>query len=103
MEIKFGDIRYFTLLRLQSTLKSVDFNRLGLLSYDKLRLEVDMKVEEIHLHDKMEREAKKDLKNRQRKFDFWCSCMVYHRPKEMCWFFVCPVCDKRINKLNLIR
>lgn len=55
MDIKFGDIKYFTLLRLQDQLKSRDFERLGLSSYEKLRFEVDMKIEQIHAADKAER------------------------------------------------
>lgn len=59
-EIKFGDISYFTLLRLQDTLKSIDFNRLRLLSFDKLRNEVDMKVDQID-HEEKERRKKQKI------------------------------------------
>lgn len=52
MEIKFGDIKYFTLLSLQDQLRRFDFNRLPLNTFDKLKLEVDMAVEKIHYQEK---------------------------------------------------
>ena len=51
MEIKYGDIKYFTLLRLSDKLKNIDFNMLGLMSYDKLRNEVDMRIEQINYQE----------------------------------------------------
>lgn len=58
MAIKFGDIKYFTLLRLQNQLQSVEFSRLPLNTYDKLKLEVDMLVEQIN-HEAKERDKQK--------------------------------------------
>ena len=52
MEIKYGSIKYFTLLRLQDILKSQDFNSLDLLTYDKLVAEIEMKVAEINVKTK---------------------------------------------------
>ena len=81
-EIKYGDIKYFTLLRLQETLNINDFRRLDLLTYDKLRMEVELKIESLKLEHKQKAIDKKQIEAARRKFDFWCSCMVYHRTKE---------------------
>ncbi len=37
----------------------------------------------------------KSINSVKRKFDFWCQCIVYFRPKEYSYFKVCPYCDKR--------
>ena len=52
MEIKYGDIKYFTLIRLQETLEQTDFKKLGFPSYDRLRTEVKFKIDEINAIDK---------------------------------------------------
>jgi len=57
--IKFGDINYFTLINLQDKLKYVAYDKLDLNYLDKLRMEVDIKVEQIHLEDKIWREEQK--------------------------------------------
>lgn len=57
-EIKFGDIEYFTLLDLQQKLKRWDYDRLDLLSLDKLRLEVEIKIKQINLEEDKRREKK---------------------------------------------
>jgi len=62
MEIKFGDIEYFTLLDLESKLKRWDYNKLGLTTLDKLRHEVDVKIKAIHLQDQQRREEEKKQK-----------------------------------------
>lgn len=96
MEIKYGDIKYFQLLRLQDQLKSRSFQSLDLVNYDKLRNEVDMKVDSINYeHDFKTKENKKTIARKQRLFDFWCSCIVYHHPHEYSYFKVCSVCNKR--------
>lgn len=60
MEIKFGDIEYFTLLELQSRLKFLGYNKLDLLCLDKLRYEVEVKIKAINLAEDLRRqEAKK--------------------------------------------
>lgn len=53
--IKFGDIEYFTLLDLRDKLKYYQYNKLDLVNLDKLRLEVDMKIDAIHLEHKKSR------------------------------------------------
>jgi hypothetical protein len=58
--IKFGDIDYFVLLDLQTKLKAWKYNKLGLLTLDKLRLEVDSLVEAIHLEDNERRKNEKN-------------------------------------------
>ncbi len=50
--IKFASMEYFTLLKLQSELRAFDFDRLDLINLDRLRDEIDIKVESINrLHD----------------------------------------------------
>jgi hypothetical protein len=56
-EIKFGDSKYFTLLDLQQKLNYRQYDRLDLLSLDKLRNEVSMKIQEIQLAAKQCKEA----------------------------------------------
>lgn len=48
MTIKFGDIEYFELLRLQDELKFLRYDRLGLSNLDKLRYEISVKIAAIH-------------------------------------------------------
>lgn len=36
----------------------------------------------------------------KRKFDFWCQCIVHHKPIEHFMFLVCPVCDCRTKPRN---
>ena len=50
--IKFGSIEYFELLTFRDKLKSFRLNKLDLNYLDKLRMEVDLKIEEIHLEAK---------------------------------------------------
>jgi hypothetical protein len=37
----------------------------------------------------------KAISRAKRRFDFWCGCIVWHRPKEYSYFKVCSVCDRR--------
>lgn len=37
------------------------------------------------------------IKTMQRKFDFWCSCIV-RMERETTYFRVCNICDKRCHK-----
>mgnify|MGYP003408116778 CR=1 FL=1 len=50
--IKSGSIEYFELLTFRDKLKSFRLNKLDLNYLDKLRMEVDLKIEEIHLEAK---------------------------------------------------
>lgn len=50
--IKFGSIDYFELVAFRDRLKSWSLNKLDLNYLDKLRMEVDLKIEEIHLEAK---------------------------------------------------
>ena len=50
--IKSGSIEYFELLTFRDKLKSLRLNKLDLNYLDKLRMEVDLKIEEIHLETK---------------------------------------------------
>lgn len=53
MEIKFGSIEYFSLIGIELKLKWMerDCNKIGLISYDKFRTEVDIKIKQIqHAH-----------------------------------------------------
>lgn len=50
--MKYGDIEYFTLLDLQDKLKYMQYDKLGLSNLDKLRTEIHIKVEGIHLEAK---------------------------------------------------
>ena len=50
--IKSGSIEYFELLTFRDKLKSLRLNKLDLNYLDKLRMEVDLKIEEIHLEAK---------------------------------------------------
>ena len=60
MNIEFGSIEYFELLSFQDSLKGYRLDKLELIYLDKLRAEVERKVEAIHqLHN--ERKAQKDL------------------------------------------
>ncbi len=52
MAIKFGDIEYFTLLELRDKLMYRGYDRLDLLTLDRLRNEVDIKILQIHEEDK---------------------------------------------------
>lgn len=54
--IKSGSIQYFELLSLRDRLKSWHLDKLDLICLDKLRLEIDIKIEQIHLEAK-ERKA----------------------------------------------
>ena len=63
-DIKFGDIEYLTLLRLQDQLACRSFNKLDLLCLDKLKTEIHIKIEAIHLEHK-ERVNKKNKDNGQ--------------------------------------
>jgi hypothetical protein len=56
--IKFGDIEYFTLLELQSKLIYRGYDKLDLLTLDKLRNEVEMKIRAIHLKHEEEKAKK---------------------------------------------
>ena len=47
--IKFGDIEYFTLLDLRDKLKYQQYHKLDLVNLDRLRSEVEIKIEAIHL------------------------------------------------------
>jgi predicted nucleotidyltransferase len=48
MDIKYGDIEYFTLVDLSDKLKNIHYNKLDLVNLDKLKLEIDMKIQKIH-------------------------------------------------------
>lgn len=50
--IKSGSIEYFELLTFRDSLKSWRLNKLDLNYLDKLKMEVDLKIEEIHLEAK---------------------------------------------------
>lgn len=51
--IKFASTEYFTLLDLRDKLKYMDYDKLDLLSLDKLRYEVEIKIKAIdHEHSK---------------------------------------------------
>ena len=50
--IKSGSIEYFELLTFRDKLNSFRLNKLDLNYLDKLRMEVDLKIEEIHLEAK---------------------------------------------------
>jgi hypothetical protein len=52
MDIKYGDIEYFTLLDLRDKLKYFQYDKLDLVNLDKLRIEVAIKIEAIHLKSK---------------------------------------------------
>lgn len=52
MNIKYGDLEYFTLLDLRDKLKYFEYNKLDLLNLDKLKAEVERKIEAIHLEHK---------------------------------------------------
>lgn len=60
--IKFGDIEYFTLLDLRDKLKNYYYGRLDLTNLDKLKLEVEMKIEAIHLKHKEEKNERLGIK-----------------------------------------
>lgn len=51
MEIKFGDIEYFTLLDLNDKLKYYQYDKLDLVNLDRLRSEVERKIAAIHLEN----------------------------------------------------
>lgn len=57
MKINFGDIEYFTLLDLNDKLKYYQYDKLDLLNLDKLRAEVERKIEAIHFEHR-ERQSK---------------------------------------------
>jgi hypothetical protein len=50
--IKYGDIEYFTLLDLRDKLKYFQYDKLDLFNLDRLRSEVEIKIEAIHLENK---------------------------------------------------
>jgi hypothetical protein len=54
--IKFGDIAYFELLRFRDRLKNRELDRMDLVNLDRLRNEVQMKIDVI---DNQERERRK--------------------------------------------
>jgi hypothetical protein len=49
MIIKFGDIEYFELLTLRDRLKYWKYDKFDLEYLDKLKAEIDRKIESIHL------------------------------------------------------
>ena len=49
--IRFGDIEYFTLLELRDRLKARQWDKLDLLNIDRLRNEVEIKIQQIHLQE----------------------------------------------------
>ena len=55
MTIKYGDVEYFELLELRDRLKYFRYDRLDLLSLDRLRSELDIKIQAIHEAGKIER------------------------------------------------
>jgi predicted nucleotidyltransferase len=57
--IKFGDIEYFELLGLRDKLKNFNYDRLDLVSLDKLRNEIEIKIRQI---DYTENEKRKNQK-----------------------------------------
>lgn len=52
MNIKYGDIEYFTLLDLRDKLKYFQYDKLDLINLDRLKSEVEIKIEAIHLEHK---------------------------------------------------
>lgn len=53
MNIKFGDIKYFTLLNLRDKLiYNRDYSKLDLVNLDKLIIEIELKIESINLKHK---------------------------------------------------
>lgn len=52
--IKYGDFEYFILLDLNDKLKARDYNKLDLITLDKLRYEVEIKIAQIHAQYKQE-------------------------------------------------
>lgn len=98
MEIKVGDIKYFTLLRLNQQLSSRDFAKLDLKFFDSLQAEVGIKILQIENEAKNRKVNQQEVNKVKRRFDFWCQCMVHHHPKETFGFYICPVCDKRTHK-----
>lgn len=46
--IHYGDIEYFTLLDLRDKLKYFNYDKLDLVNLDRLRAEVERKIEVIH-------------------------------------------------------
>ena len=50
--IKYGDIEYFTLLDLRDKLKYIQYDKLDLQNLVRLRSEVEIKIEAIHLESK---------------------------------------------------
>jgi len=63
--IKFGSFEYFVLLDLRDKLKYRDYDRLDLITIDKLRNEVEIKIAQIHLVEDKERNAKKNSKEKE--------------------------------------
>lgn len=57
MKIEFGSIEYFELLSFQDRLKGFGLNKLDLQYLDKLRMEVELKVQAINKLSK----SKKDV------------------------------------------
>ena len=47
MKIKIGSIEYFSLLGLQDKLRSSQYDKFDLITLDKLRYEVELKIKEI--------------------------------------------------------
>lgn len=56
--IKFGDIEYFELLRLEQYLKYRGYDKLGLVTLDKLRNEVYIKIKQIEYIDEQSKTQK---------------------------------------------
>lgn len=57
MNIKFGDIKYFTLLNLRDKLLYYrDYKKLDLINLDKLIIEIELKIESINLKHKQNHE-----------------------------------------------
>jgi hypothetical protein len=50
--IKYGSVEYFELLDLRDRLKAWKYDKLGLQNLDRLRNEVSIKIEAIHLASK---------------------------------------------------
>ena len=50
--IKFGDIEYFSLLDLQDKLRARSYDKLDLIVLDKLRTEIEIKIQQIEYEHK---------------------------------------------------
>lgn len=61
MNIKYGDIEYFTLVDLQDKLKRFDYDKLDLQYLNNLRNEINLKIEAIHLIHKQSKEKRDEI------------------------------------------